>query len=80
MKYKFNGGYGAILCSECNVILAEGKYAMDILYSGIPEEKYHMYDINDRLKVMSDVHCFCCQSCRDEYYRKRIERSIIIKN
>ena len=52
----------------------------DILYSGIPEEKYHMYDINDRLKVMSDVHCFCCQSCRDEYYRKRIERSIIIKN
>lgn len=78
MIYKFNGGYGAVLCSECYVVLATGKDAMDILFKDIPEEKYNVYDINDRLKVMSDTHCFCSKTCRDKYYKKRIENSLII--
>lgn len=79
MTFKFNGGYGAVLCDYCHVIVASGKDSFDLLFRGVPEHKYDIIDINDRLKVMSNTECFCCEECRDKYYSKRIDRSLIIK-
>ena len=75
MIYKFNGGRGAILCEECGVILAEGEEINDIISISSDEEK-----TNDILTYnINNVEYFCCELCRCEYYKKRMERSKIIK-
>lgn len=70
MIFKFNNGNGAILCSECGVILASGHE----IYNYINEEH-----IKDKL-IGNDKEFFCCELCRDEYYRKKKESAIIIKH
>lgn len=75
MIYKFNGGRGAILCEECGVILAEGVEINDIIGKSSDEEI-----MNDILTYnINNVEYFCCDLCRGEYYKKRMERSKIIK-
>ena len=47
MKFKFNGGYGAILCERCGVILKEGRqipeYVWDAVKNGTVKDLPGMY-------------------------------------
>ena len=47
MKFKFNGGYGAILCERCGVILKEGnqipEYVWEAVKNGTVEDLPGMY-------------------------------------
>jgi len=35
--FKFNGGTGAVLCTECRVIIATGSKAFDMLTTNTPQ-------------------------------------------
>ena len=35
MKFKFNGGYGAILCERCGVILKEGNQIPEYVWEAV---------------------------------------------
>lgn len=52
--FKFNGGRGAILCSNCYSIIFEGKHIPDI------------YAIAAREKTLNDP-LFCCEDCAKEW-------------
>lgn len=54
--YKFNGGAGAVLCSNCYCIICEG--------SRIPDE-YRDAVIADKQEEFGPV--FCCDDCREEW-------------
>ena len=47
MKFKFNGGYGAILCERCGVILKEGnqipEYVWEAVKNGTVKDLPGMY-------------------------------------
>lgn len=47
MKFKFNGGYGAILCERCGVILKEGnqipEYVWEAVRNGTVKDLPGMY-------------------------------------
>ena len=47
MKFKFNGGYGAILCERCGVILKEGnqipEYVWEAVKNGTVKDLQGMY-------------------------------------
>lgn len=79
MTFKFNGGYGAVLCDNCRVIVASGKKAFELLFVDEPKSIYSLNDINTRLKIMAPTKYFCCEECRDEYTKKQKDRYIIVK-
>lgn len=54
--YKFNGGAGAVLCSNCYCIICEG--------SRIPDE-YRDAVINGQQEEFGPV--FCCNECQREW-------------
>ena len=54
--YKFNGGAGAVLCSNCYKIICEG--------SRIPDE-YRDAVINGQQEEFGPV--FCCNECQREW-------------
>lgn len=54
--YKFNGGAGAVLCSNCYKIICEG--------SRIPDE-YRGVVIAGKQEEFGPV--FCCDDCRKEW-------------
>lgn len=54
--YKFNGGAGAVLCSNCYCIICEG--------SRIPDE-YRDVVIADKQEEFGPV--FCCDDCKKEW-------------
>lgn len=39
MKFKFNGGHGAILCEKCSVILKQGKEIPEYVWEAVREGK-----------------------------------------
>lgn len=80
MTFKFNGGYGAVLCDNCHTKVASGKKSFELLFADEPENKYSVNDINKRLKIMALTKYFCCEKCRDEYTKKQKGRYIIVKN
>lgn len=47
MKFKFNGGYGAILCEKCGTILKEGnqipEYVWEAVKNGTVKDLPGMY-------------------------------------
>ena len=47
MKFKFNGGYGAILCEKCGAILKEGsqipEYVWEAVKNGTVKDLPGMY-------------------------------------
>lgn len=47
MRFKFNGGYGAILCERCGVILKEGnqipEYVWEAVKNGTVKDLPSMY-------------------------------------
>lgn len=69
MIYKFNGGAGAILCENCSVIVAEGQKINDLIAAGKLSKYSHVFD---------NTRVFCCEKCRDEFFNKLKNESIII--
>lgn len=55
--YKFNGGYGAVLCSNCYKIIYEGSH--------IPEECKDAVIAN---KQEEYGPVFCCGECQKEWF------------
>lgn len=55
--YKFNGGRGALLCSNCYVVICEGKDLSDEIRNAI---------INDKQEEFGPV--FCCEQCKKEWF------------
>lgn len=49
MKFRFNGGRGAILCSKCGVILKEG--------SAIPQEVWDAINRGENVRDLPDWYC-----------------------
>ena len=63
MKFKFNGGQGAILCDKCGVILAEGskipEYVWEAVKNGTVKDLPGMYceDNCERSKrILGDLY------------------------
>lgn len=55
---KFNGGRGAVLCSNCFTIIYEG--------SRIPDEyKDVMFNKNEQRDNFEPI--FCCEECKKEW-------------
>lgn len=48
MKFKFNGGYGAILCERCGVILKEGRQIPEYVWDAVK---------NDTVKDLPGMYC-----------------------
>lgn len=57
LVYKFNGGAGAVLCSNCYKIIYAG--------SSIPDE-YRDVVIAGKQEEFGPV--FCCDDCRKEWF------------
>ena len=60
LVFKFNGGRGAVLCSNCYTIVYEG--------SRIPDE-YKDAMFNKRENNFEPV--FCCDECKKEWYESK---------
>ena len=60
LVYKFNGGRGAVLCSNCFAIIYEG--------SRIPDE-YKDAMVNGQENNFEPV--FCCDECKKEWYESK---------
>lgn len=60
LVYKFNGGRGAVLCSNCYTIVYEG--------SRIPDE-YKDAMVNGQENNFEPV--FCCDECKKEWYESK---------
>ena len=58
--FKFNGGRGAVLCSNCYTIVYEG--------SRIPDE-YKDAMLNGQENNFEPV--FCCDECKKEWYESK---------
>ena len=71
MTFKFNGGYGAVLCDNCRVIIASGDKAFELLFANEHKNKHSVNDINIRLKIMAPTKYFCCEECRNEYAKNK---------
>ncbi len=63
MKFKFNGGHGAILCERCGVILKQGKdipeYVWEAVKNGTVKDLPGMYceDNCERSKmILGDLY------------------------
>lgn len=80
MTFKFNGGYGAVLCDNCRTIVASGEKAIELLFADEPKSNYSVSDMNIRLKIMAPTKYFCCEKCRDEYTKKQKGKYIIVRN
>lgn len=62
LKFKFNGGHGAVLCSNCSVIIMQGSH--------IPKDIWDAVN-NEKLKDIPPM--FCCKECEEEYNKKKDE-------
>ena len=49
MKFKFNGGYGAILCDKCGVILKQGNQIPEYVWEAV------------RKGTVKDLPGMCCE-------------------
>ena len=77
---KFNNGNGAILCSECNVIVKDNNFTEDekkALIGEIKLEPYHCMDCDDTPKTLSiaDQHGEILLECEvgDKYHKLLLE-------
>ena len=48
MKFKFNGGYGAILCERCGAILKEGNQIPEYVWEAVK---------NGTIKDLPGMYC-----------------------
>ena len=62
MKFKFNGGRGAILCSKCGVILKQGNqipdYVWEAVQKGTVSELSDMYCEDNCEQSMKNLNIF----------------------
>lgn len=70
MICKFNGGRGAILCNECGVVVAQGAEIDHLVMDNI------IPNINSA--VAQDNHVFCSKECRDKFFDKLKNNSVIL--
>jgi hypothetical protein len=54
MKYKFNGGKGAILCDNCNTIIKE-----NVSLNDLTEDPMYCSECSDKSKNKSFIQLFC---------------------
>lgn len=59
--FKFNGGNGAVLCSNCFKIIFSGKEIPNEYWDAAISEK-------QQKKVGA---CFCSDKCKNEFYTKK---------
>ena len=62
MKFKFNDGYGAILCEKCGVILKEGRqipeYVWEAVKNGTVKDLPGMYcedNCERSMKILNEI-------------------------
>lgn len=60
VKFKFNNGWGAVLCSNCSKIMLQG--------SQIPQD---IWDAVRKGKLYDMPPMFCCKECEEEYNNKK---------
>ena len=65
LKFKFNSGLGAVLCSNCSKIIMSGGCIPQYIWEHVGS--YNTKSIED-LPPM-----FCCKECEEEYKKKNIE-------
>ena len=63
VKIKFNGGKGALLCENCNAIIATG-YQIPAYY---------------RVNSMANEYVFCCEECKAKFLKKMEARCYVIE-
>lgn len=66
--YKFNGGRGAVLCSNCFAIIYEGSRIPDE-YKDVMFNEYNMFNENEQQDNFEPI--FCCEECKKEWYETK---------
>lgn len=66
IKFKFNGGNGAVLCSNCSKIIMSGSKIPDYIWDAVCCE--------DDKEIKNIAPMFCCDKCKEEYYKKKVEK------
>lgn len=62
LLFKFNGGYGAVLCNNCHTIVFSGNEIPQYIWCAIKDND------EETLKRVGPV--FCCEECKEEFYKK----------
>lgn len=68
LVYKFNGGRGAVLCSNCYTIVYEGSRIPDE-YKDVMFNEYNMFNENEQQDKFEPI--FCCEECKKEWYESK---------
>ena len=63
LKFKFNGGRGAVLCSNCAKIIMSG--------NEIPEYIWEYVDPYGTKSIEDLPPMFCCDECEEEYNKRK---------
>lgn len=61
IKFKFNSGYGAVLCSNCDKIIMSGGRIPEYIWDAVSKH-------NDEIEKIPPM--FCCDKCKEEYNNK----------
>lgn len=62
LKFKFNSGLGAVLCSNCSKIIMSG--------GRIPDYIWEHVGPRGTKKIEDLPPMFCCKECEEEYKKK----------
>lgn len=65
IKFKFNGGNGAVLCSNCAKIIMSGRQIPEYIWDAVSKH-------NGEIQKIPPM--FCCDKCKEEYYKKKVEK------
>lgn len=60
LKFKFNSGLGAVLCSNCDKIIMSGGRIPEYIWKSVRP-----------FSVKKLPPMFCCKECEDEYNKKK---------
>jgi hypothetical protein len=67
--FKFNGGRGAILCSNCFCIVYEGSKIPDE-YKDVMFNEHNMFNENEQQDKFEQP-VFCCEDCKREWFESK---------
>lgn len=67
VKFKLNGGLGAVLCSNCSKIIMSG--------GRIPKEIWNAVGDRSGKDPIKDIPpMFCCDECREKYEKRKTNK------
>ena len=70
LKFKFNNGWGAVLCSNCSKIMLQGSQIPQNIWDAVRPQWFDELEPG-RLSLKDIPPMFCCEECEKEYNEKK---------